>query len=111
MTELERRIGALASLPPASLRREWQRVLKVGAPAITPDLLRRGIAYRLQEAARGGLTKAASRELDQLLKRIARGRHSASRLRCAAEAWNPAPAHVAGQDLHRAGGRQRVHLR
>jgi hypothetical protein len=48
-------------------------VLKAPAPAITPDLLRRGIAYRLQEVAGGGLATAASRELDQLAKRIARG--------------------------------------
>lgn len=73
MTELQRRISALALLPPASLRREWQRVLKVPAPASTPDLLRRGISYRLQEAAGGGLTTAASRELEQLSRRIARG--------------------------------------
>ena len=73
MIELQRRISALASLPPGALRREWQRVLKAPAPAITPDLLRRGIAYRLQEVAGGGLTTAASRELDQLAKRIARG--------------------------------------
>jgi hypothetical protein len=73
MIELERRISALASLPPGPLRREWQRVLKAPAPAITPDLLRRGVAYRLQEAGGGGLTTAASRELDQLAKRIAKG--------------------------------------
>lgn len=73
MTELQRRIAELAAMPPALLRREWQRVLKDPAPAITPDLLRRGIAYRLQEAASGGLTTVASRELDQLFRRIARG--------------------------------------
>ncbi len=73
MTDLQSRISALASMPPPSLRCEWRRVLKVPPPAITPDLLRRGIAYRLQEAAGGGLTTAASRELDQLCKRIARG--------------------------------------
>lgn len=73
MTELQRRIFSLAAMPPAVLRREWQRVLKTPAPAGTPDLLRRGIAYRLQEAASGGLTKAVSRELDQLSRRIARG--------------------------------------
>lgn len=73
MTELQRRISAISSLPPGPLRREWQKVLKAPAPAITPDLLRRGIAYRLQEVAGGGLTSAASRELDQLAKRIARG--------------------------------------
>ncbi len=73
MTELQRRISALGSLPPSCLKREWQRVLKVPAPAITPDLLRRGIAYRLQEATSGGLATSAARELDQFAMRIARG--------------------------------------
>ena len=73
MADLEGRLSRLATMSPAGLRTEWHRVMRQPAPAISPDLLRRGIAYRLQEAAHGGLTTAASRELNKLAKRIARG--------------------------------------
>ena len=60
-------------MPPTGLRAEWRRVLRAPTPAITPDLLRRGIGYRLQEQIHGGLTTAVSRELDGILRRIQRG--------------------------------------
>lgn len=73
MADLESRLVRLATMSPAQLRTEWQRVMRQPAPSITPDLLRRGIAYRLQEALHGGLMTAVSRELHDLAKRIARG--------------------------------------
>ncbi len=73
MSELDRQLAALATMSPTALRKEWCRVLKSPAPRITPDLLRRGIAYRLQERVHGALTTGAARELDQLAKRLARG--------------------------------------
>ncbi len=73
MVDLENRLGRLTRMSPAQLRAEWQRVTRHPAPSISPDLLRRGIAYRLQEVAHGGLTTAVSRELNDLAKRIARG--------------------------------------
>lgn len=73
MPDLADRLVGLATMSPAQLRIEWKRVLRQPAPLATPDLLRRGVAYKLQEATHGGLTTAAARELDQLAKRIARG--------------------------------------
>jgi hypothetical protein len=66
-------LEGLVTMTPAQLRTEWRRVFKKPAPAITPDLLRRGIAYRLQEVMHGALTTAVARELDELSRRIARG--------------------------------------
>lgn len=60
-------------MSPPELRAEWCQVMRSPAPSITPDLLRRGIAYRLQETVHGRLTTAMSRELNELAKRIARG--------------------------------------
>ena len=57
MPTLEDKLTALATMSPAQLAAEWQRVLKSSAPAMTPDLLRRGIAYRLQEQVHGGLKR------------------------------------------------------
>ena len=66
MKTLEQRLTALATMSPAQLAAEWQRVLKSPAPAMTPDLLRRGIAYRLQEQVHGGLKPSVIRELERI---------------------------------------------
>ncbi len=73
MRDLPARLEALATMSPAQLRAEWSNVLRQPAPAISPGLLRRGIAYRLQEVTHGGLTKVAARELRDVGKRIAQG--------------------------------------
>ena len=73
MHDLTARLAALPAMSPAELRTEWRRVHRSPAPTTTPDLLRRGIAYRLQESTHGGLTTAVSRELDQIAKRLRRG--------------------------------------
>ena len=66
MMTLEEKLTALATMSPAQLVAEWQRVLKSPAPAMTPDLLRRGIAYRLQEQVHGGLKPSVIRELERI---------------------------------------------
>ena len=66
MVTLEDKLTALATMSPAQLAAEWQRVLKSPAPAMTPDLLRRGIAYRLQEQVHGGLKPSVIRELERI---------------------------------------------
>ena len=69
MTRLAERLSGLAALPPAALRAEWRRLYRAPAPALSPDLLVRGIAYRLQEKACGGLAPAVDRELLRLAAR------------------------------------------
>ena len=66
MATLEDKLTALGTMSPAQLAGEWQRVLKAPAPAMTPDLLRRGIAYRLQEQVHGGLKPSVVRELERI---------------------------------------------
>ena len=46
---LEQQLDRLASLPSAELRTEWPRVWASPAPRWSPDLLRLGISYKLQE--------------------------------------------------------------
>ena len=61
-------------MSPTQLRAEWRRrLVRQPPPAVSPDLLRREIAYRLQEAASGGLTRQASRELKDIRRRIVQG--------------------------------------
>ena len=66
-------LAALATLSPAQLRAEWRRVYRTPPPRLTPDLLLRGVASRLQERAQGGLPTATARELDRMAKRLLRG--------------------------------------
>lgn len=69
----EDELAALMIKSPAQLRSEWRRVLRAPPPDLTPDLLRRGIAYRLQERRHGGLTTTLVRNLDRLAAKLARG--------------------------------------
>lgn len=57
MANLEERLTAVASLCPKDLRQEWERVHRTPAPRISPELLKMGIAYRLQEKEHGGLPR------------------------------------------------------
>jgi len=66
-------LTALTVLSPVQLRAEWRRVYRSPPPRLTPDLLRRGIAYRLQERAQGGLPAGTARQLDRVASRLARG--------------------------------------
>jgi hypothetical protein len=66
MATLEDKLTALATMSPAQLVAEWHRVHKSPTPAMTPDLLRRGIAYRLQEQVHGGLKPSIKRELERI---------------------------------------------
>ncbi|WP_445784442.1 DUF2924 domain-containing protein [Sphingorhabdus sp.] len=59
-------LARLATMKPAELRSRWHEVYRNVAPNISPDLLRRGIAYRLQEKVYGKLPSYIKRELDRL---------------------------------------------
>lgn len=66
MANLTDTLNGLAALPPAALRAEWRRLYRERAPEFSPDLLVRGIAWRLQEKQYGGLAPAVERELVRL---------------------------------------------
>ena len=63
MARIEDQLRRLAALSPVDLRREWQAVLNEGAPDLPPSMLRRALAYRLQEQAFSGLPTAVRRML------------------------------------------------
>jgi hypothetical protein len=66
MAQLADQLSRLATMSSAELRSEWLALYKRPAPDMTADLLRRGLAYRLQERAAGGLTPATLREIERL---------------------------------------------
>ena len=66
MSALDTQLARLTTMSSAELRAEWLGLYKRPAPDMTADLLRRGIAYRLQERAGGGLSPATLREIERL---------------------------------------------
>lgn len=64
---VEETLSRLATSSPATLRIEWSRLMDEPVPpAFTSDLLRRALAYRVQEKAAGGLPRAVRLELERL---------------------------------------------
>jgi hypothetical protein len=69
---IEAEVDRLVTMPIAQLRVRYREVFRNEPPkAFGPDLLRRSIAYRIQEKAYGGLSRPAQRLLDQLVKAYA----------------------------------------
>ena len=66
MAVLAEKLDALATMSPARLRAEWLNLYKTPPPPLSPDLLRRGLAYRLQERVHGSLSTATLRDIDRL---------------------------------------------
>ena len=66
------RLASIGAMKPKDLRTEWERVHRVPAPAgFGPDLLARGLAYRAQEKARGGLAPGVAREIKRGVAELA----------------------------------------
>lgn len=70
--DLAQRIAALNELTAPQLREEWRRLYRGQPPRLSRDLLIRSIAYRIQEIAFGGLSKATRRKLDALAREFGR---------------------------------------
>ena len=66
-------LDALLSMKPPELRAKWRDVYRTVAPDIGPDLLRRGISYRLQERRQGSLATSTRREIERLIKQFGKG--------------------------------------
>ncbi len=73
MSDLERRLGELPSMSPAQLRALWRECWRRPAPTMAPDLLRRGIAWKLQSRVHGVLPAQSKRALDQAATRLRNG--------------------------------------
>jgi hypothetical protein len=62
--DIEARIIALEALTTADLRIEWRRLYRTTPPTrLSRDLLLRGVAYKVQEQAHGGLSLGIERQL------------------------------------------------
>ena len=81
MTALEQQLAELPGMSPAQLRAKWRDCWRKPAPEIGPDLLRRGIAWKLQARIHGDLPGHIKRDLERAAERLRRGEElvSASR--------------------------------
>jgi hypothetical protein len=58
-------LARLNDLTLDELRAEWRRLYRSAPPRLSRDLMRRAIAYRIQEKALGGLSPANKRKLKE----------------------------------------------
>ena len=73
-TDLEAKLIAIETLGLPELRTEWRRLYRKPPPhRLSRDLLIRGIAYKIQEAVHGGLSKPTLRRLKILSDQSASG--------------------------------------
>jgi hypothetical protein len=73
VTTVEQKIVQLPCLRPTALRALWREVWRQPAPDLGPDLLRRGIAWKLQVRVHGDLPASVRREIDGVLARLRKG--------------------------------------
>ena len=72
-SNMSQEFDALLMMKPPELRAKWRDVYRTVAPDIGPDLLRRGIAYRLQERRQGSLASPTRRHIERLIKQLGKG--------------------------------------
>lgn len=63
----------LAELHPEDLKAEWTRCYGASAPCLSPELLRLGIGYKLQEARLGGVSRSTRTLLGQIAAQAGEG--------------------------------------
>ncbi|WP_313670758.1 DUF2924 domain-containing protein [Sandarakinorhabdus sp.] len=80
MADITDQLAALAAMSPAQLRAEWRRVYRASPARLTPDLLLRGIAFRVQERSLGGLSAAFGSLLDRTARQLERSENADPRV-------------------------------
>jgi hypothetical protein len=72
--EIEAEIAGLDGLATDALRIAWQRLHRATPPTrLSRDLLIRGIAYKVQERAHGGLSPTTARRMHSLVGALGKG--------------------------------------
>lgn len=67
---LDAQLAALSAMSPAALRAAWRDAYRTAPPDITPELMARAVASRLQERRYGGLPTSVAREIARLTTRL-----------------------------------------
>ena len=107
--ELSQKLAALNDLTALQLRSEWRRLYRGQPPRLSRDLLVRSIAYRIQELAHGGLSKATRRKLLALTK-VLQSNGSIARWRSEPQTGSAAGAGMARPDTYGRGNGGRLRI-
>jgi hypothetical protein len=67
---LDAQLAALSAMSPATVRAAWREAYRTAPPDITPELMARAVAARLQERRHGGLPSSVAREIARLTTRL-----------------------------------------
>jgi len=67
---LDSQLSDLAAMSPAQLRASWRDTFRQPPPDLSPELMARAIAWRLQERRHGGLPASVKRELAKATERL-----------------------------------------
>ena len=81
MSDLNAKLERLAKCPPPELRQQWREVMRMPAPDIGPDLMRRAIAYRLQERQHSKLSRSTLKMIEKLGRQLERSGKSSTSAR------------------------------
>ncbi len=65
---MSKELDHLEDMSPSALRKEWRRVYGTPPPNLRSEMMRLAIGYKLQEQARGGLSKATQNKLAAFAK-------------------------------------------
>jgi hypothetical protein len=65
-SDVANRLARFETLDLSAMRQEWRRLYRTEPPRLSRDLMMRALAYRVQEIAFGGLSKATLRRLASL---------------------------------------------
>ena len=68
MGGIDNQLAQISTMPSAELTAEWQRRFGEPAPIVPTSLLRRALAYRVQEKMLGGLPAGAEKQLESLAR-------------------------------------------
>src|SRR5271157_4627766 len=72
-SQLPDRLAVLPTLSLGDLRLEWRRLFRAEPPRLSRDMMVRAVAYRLQEIAHGGRSKATQHRLMTLTAKFETG--------------------------------------
>ena len=72
MARLDEQLEELRNCSSSVLRQQWRTVFRSVAPDMPPDLIRRAVAWRLQERVHGGLAPAVMKTIAALQASLAR---------------------------------------
>ena len=67
---LAAKLTRLETMTPAQLRAAWRDEWRQPAPSIGPDLMRRGIAWRMRVRVHGGIPTAVGKAIDRALHQL-----------------------------------------